>query len=229
MTRKAVVVLRVSTDEQHLGPAAQQADCERFAAHADLEIVATFMDIGVSGATPIDEREGFMQAMTSAPDLGAEVLLVQGRDRLARSISVAIAAEEALRSQGMVLLAADGSCGLETGDPDDPDAFMMKAIRDVFAQYERLTIKMRTKKALRVKKLRGERHCKDAPLGKMLDPNDPKRLVPNPVEEEAIQAARLLRGEKMSLRKISAELAQLGHFNRAGNQLTAEQVRRMVV
>lgn len=52
----AIGYLRVSTDEQRLGPEAQRASIEAWAAREGLSVVAWHVDGGVSGATNIEER-----------------------------------------------------------------------------------------------------------------------------------------------------------------------------
>ena len=54
--RVAVAYLRVSTSEQHLGPEAQRAAIEAWAARENITVVAWHTDHGVSGRSDIDDR-----------------------------------------------------------------------------------------------------------------------------------------------------------------------------
>ena len=62
----AVAYLRVSTEEQHLGPEAQLAAIELWATRQGVTVVAVHRDLGVSGATPLADCKGLMAALEAA-------------------------------------------------------------------------------------------------------------------------------------------------------------------
>ena len=93
---------------------------------------------------------------------GAGVLLVAKRDRLARDVIVGAVAERMAERLGARVLSADG-----TGNGDGPEHQLMRHLIDCIASYERAWIGARTKVALRVKKMRGEREGA-IPLGDRL-------------------------------------------------------------
>jgi DNA invertase Pin-like site-specific DNA recombinase len=148
----AVGYVRVSTDEQELSPKAQRAALDRWAASRGVELVAVLEDVGVSGAATLEQRPAMLAAVEALGTHGAGLLVVAKRDRLARDLVVAAMIERLVERNGARVVSADG-----VGEGAGPEAFMMRAIMDVFAQYERLVIKARTRAALAVKKAKGER------------------------------------------------------------------------
>jgi DNA invertase Pin-like site-specific DNA recombinase len=147
---KAVAYIRVSTEEQHLGPEAQRSAIERWAKTQGIEVVSWRED-KLSGATPIDKRPGLMAAVADVQLLKAGWLLASSRDRLARDVSIAAALEANVVELGAKLATADG-----VSIEDTPEAALHRVILDAFSQYERAKIRFRIKAAMAVKKRRGE-------------------------------------------------------------------------
>ena len=198
--RRAVVYLRVSTDEQAesgLGLEAQLAACNAWCAARGYEVAAVHRDEGVSGSTPVDKRAGLTAALAGL--VRGSVLVAAKRDRLARSVGVAAVLEETARRMG---------AGVETPDApdtDDPFAQAMRGMLDVFAQLERAQIAARTKAALAAKKARGEKTGGALPLGHALA-EDGRTLVLDASEAEALELVRGLRADGLSMREIVARL-----------------------
>ena len=67
----AVAYLRASKDEQKLGPEAQRASIEAWAAREGVTVAAWHVDQGVCSVTPIDERAGLVAALASVHEHGA--------------------------------------------------------------------------------------------------------------------------------------------------------------
>jgi DNA invertase Pin-like site-specific DNA recombinase len=214
----AVAYVRVSTEEQSLGPDAQRAAIESWAARAKIEIVAWHEDRGVSGAAAIEERPGLLAALAALETHGAGVLVVAKRDRLARDVMLAAMAERLVERVGARVVSAAG----EGTESDDPTSVLMRSIIDAFAQYERAVIRSRTKSALAVKRSRGEL-TGNAPLGMRAVEG---RLQVDERETEALAAIRSLRAQGYSLRAIASELEARGIYNRAGRRWHAEAVAR---
>jgi DNA invertase Pin-like site-specific DNA recombinase len=148
----AIGYIRCSTTEQELSPDAQRAALTRWANAQGVELVGVFEDVGVSGGTVLEKRPGLLAALDALRTTGSGVLLIAKRDRLARDVVVAAMAERLVERTGARVVSADG-----TGLGDGPEAVMMRGIQDLFAMYERLVIKARTRAALSVKRARGER------------------------------------------------------------------------
>ena len=207
---KAIGYIRVSTEDQHLGPEAQLAGLEAWCARSGAELLAVYKDEGVSGAVDHDEREGFVSALAAVIEHRAGVFLVAKRDRLARDVSVAAMAEAAVRKAGARVVSVAGE-GTETEDPNDPGGFLMRGIVDLFAAYERTLIRARTRAALAVKRHRGEALGGNAPFGYRIelpaDPKLPKMLRPDDAEQPTLTLILQLHGtDGLSLRQIAARL-----------------------
>lgn len=204
--RRVVAYLRVSTDEQALGPDAQRAALTRWAAAAGVEIVAWHLDQGVSGGAPLDKRPGLLSAVADLAELGAGALVVAKRDRLARDVLAAAMIEAMVARAGARVLSAAGE-GTD-GDALDPAAQLMRRMVDAFAEYERALIGQRTRAALAVKKARGER-VGAVPLG-LAVAGDGVALVEDPAEARALALIAELRAAGLSVRAIAAELDRRG-------------------
>ena len=218
---RAVGYLRVSTDEQHLGPEAQRAAIEAWAARERVQVIAWHVDAGVSGATPLEGRPGLGAALASLREHGAGLLVVAKRDRLARDVVVAAMIERAVAALGARLIAADG-----TANGDTPgDAFMRNVI-DAAAAYERGLIRLRTKAALAVKRARGER-VGAVPFGRRLAA-DGRTLVPDAAELAVLDRVRVLRASGVSVRGIVAALGTEGHASRSRRPFTKGSVENIL-
>jgi DNA invertase Pin-like site-specific DNA recombinase len=80
---RAAIYVRVSTDEQGASVDAQEADARRFAESRGWKVVAEYVDEGVSGAAPLEERPGLRRLLR---ELGpGDVVVAFALDRLSRS------------------------------------------------------------------------------------------------------------------------------------------------
>jgi site-specific DNA recombinase len=218
--RKAIAYVRCSTDRQDLSPDAQRGAIQAWADREGVRVVAFHDDLGVSGGGPLEDRAGRVAALAQLEESGAGVLLVARRDRLARDVLVAAMIERLAERAGARILAADG-----TGNGDSPEAALLRTMIDAFAAYERALIRARTRAALAVKKARGER-VGGVPYGHRV--GDGGLLVPAPAERAAVDRARELRGEGLSLRKIATALEAEGHRPRNGGAWPVQTIRRLV-
>ncbi len=121
---EVVGYVRVSTDEQALGPEAQRAALDRWCAARGARLVAVHEDIGVSGGPQLDRRPGLLAALEELRLHRATVLPVAKRDRLARDVVIAGTVERIVEKHGARVLSADGASdgdGPEVGvDAHDP-------------------------------------------------------------------------------------------------------------
>ena len=135
----AVGCIRVSTEEQTLGPEAQRVALQRWADTRRLSLVAVHEDRGVSGAAPLDRRPGLLAALASLETRAAAYL---------------VAAQ---------LVSADA------GEGDSPEAALMWRLVDAIASYERDLIRGRTRAALAIKRAKGLKFGSTAPYGSRID------------------------------------------------------------
>lgn len=217
--KRVVGYLRVSTEEQTLGPEAQREQLARWCAANGCELVAVYSD-AVSGAAPLDHRPALMEAIDSLREHRAAVLLVAKRDRIARDVMLAAMVERLAERAGARILSADG-----TGNADGPEGMLIRGIADLFAQYERALIRTRTRAALAVKKARGEL-VGSVPYGFQLA-RDGVRLVPDAREQLIVAAIAKLRHEGRTLRDIVAILNRDG-FPARGARWHLTTVRRIL-
>lgn len=217
---RVVAYIRVSTDEQALGPEAQRASIERWCEANGATLVAVHEDLGVSGGATLDKRPGLVAAIDALADHGAGVLLAMKRDRLARDVMVAAMVERLADRAGARVLTADGA-----GNGEGPEAALMRTMMNAFAEYERQIIRSRTKAALAVKKGRGER-TGEIPFGYRLDA-DGVHLVADDAEQEVIALVRQYQAEALSIRKIADRLNAEGRCAR-GSQWHPTTVARLL-
>lgn len=216
----AVAYVRVSTDDQALGPEAQRAAIGRWAASAGVEVVEWCDDHGISGGAPYEDRPALQRAIVALEERGAGVLVVAKRDRLARDVMTAAIVERMAERVGARILAADG-----TGNGEGPEAMLMRSIVDAFAQYERALIRARTKAALGVKRSRGER-VGEVPIG-FAAPVEGSALAADVEEQRAIARARELRAGGASIRTIAATLTGEG-FRARGTRWHPTTIARLL-
>ena len=217
--RTAVGYIRVSTEEQHLGPEAQRAAILAWATREGVSVLSWHTDAGVSGAAELDNRPALAAALGALRADAAGLLVVAKRDRLARDCYVAAAIDRAVATAGARVVSADGTCNGDT----PADAFM-RTILDAAAQYERALIRGRTKAALAAKRAKGER-TGTVPYGFTADAAG--RLVECAAELAVIAQVRALRGAGMTFRAIVSELARAGVVGRTGRALDVRQVHNI--
>ena len=219
-SKVAVGYVRVSTDEQSLGPQAQRAAIERWAQSRGVHVAAMFEDHGVSGGAPAEKRPGLLAALAALRENGAGLLVAAKRDRIARDTVIAAMVEQAAGCAGATLTTADGS-----SDGAGPEGQLMRGIVDVFAAYERGVIKSRTRAALAVKRSRNERIGR-VPYGYALAV-DGVHLEANPAEQAIIGQVRAIRAAGLSLRAVTTECARLGLLSRAARPFALTQIARI--
>ncbi len=195
---KAIGYLRVSTEEQSLGPVAQRESLEKWANANNVTLVAVFQE-EVSGGAELDKRTQLLAAVDSLKSHGAGILIVAKRDRLARDTMLAAMIERLVERAGGTIRSSDG-----VGNGTGPESQLLRGMIDLFAQYERALIKSRTKAALAVKKSRGQR-TGQIPYGYQLA-TDGVALQPNQAEQATVTLIFSLRSEGLTLAGIANKL-----------------------
>lgn len=216
---RAVAYLRVSTEDQRLGPEAQRAAIEAWAKRDGVVVTSWHTDQGVSGAAPLEDRPALGAAVAALRAEGAGVLVVAKRDRLARDVVVAGTVERVVLRAGARVVSADG-----VGNGETPADELMRTILDGTAAYERGLIRARTKAALRAKRARGER-AGNVPWG--FSVGEGGKLVPDAEEVATRDRAAALHAQGLSWRDVATQLAAEGRTSRAGTALTHVQLLRM--
>lgn len=213
----AVAYIRVSTDDQALGPEAQRAQISAWASKHAVHVVAWYEEIGVSGALPVSKRTTLLAALAALRRLDARTLVAAKRDRLARDVVVAASIERMAAKEGATVRTADG-----TSDGIGSSGQLQRGIYDLFAAHERAVIRERTTAALAVKRAKGER-TGTIPYGYRLAP-DGVHLEPHAAELRVIASVTQLRKWGYSLREIVRELAEQGVTGRTGRPMILGQI-----
>jgi DNA invertase Pin-like site-specific DNA recombinase len=217
----AVAYIRVSKDEQKLGPEAQRASIEAWAAREGVSVASWHVDQGVCSVTPIEGRPALLGALAALREHGAGVLVVAKRDRIARDPGLTASIEHAASEAGAVVRSSAGE-----GNGSTPADEFMRGVIDSAARYERALIRARTKAALAAKSARGER-VGAVPFGFALAA-DGVRLEADPAEQGVLAVVRELRAAGLSQRAIVGELVARGLVSRTGQAFGQTQVARML-
>jgi DNA invertase Pin-like site-specific DNA recombinase len=151
--KRAVLYIRVSTDEQSASIEAQRETCTRIARQQGYEIVGEYVDENVSGAIPIDKRPALKRALRTLADNGADRLIVAKLDRLARNVRVALEIDEDYATRhGWAIVFGDLDIDTSTAVGK-----MQLSMFASVARFERDRISERTREALAVKRAQGVR------------------------------------------------------------------------
>jgi len=162
--------LRVSTDRQELSPEGQRKAIEAWAQRQGQTVAAWFED-ELCSVTEAEDRPGLSAALKYLQEhgparsgkrvMGDRVLAVAKRDRLGRDmLLVGLLERQLAKEHGITVASADGLTNDNT-----PVGRLMRRQVDSYAEYERDMIRERVKAALAVKRSRGERVSRYAPVG----------------------------------------------------------------
>jgi DNA invertase Pin-like site-specific DNA recombinase len=223
----AVAYVRVSTEEQAnegVSLAAQEARIRSYCAMRGLDLVEVIIDAGVSGGKHLASRDGGERVLELVRGKKVAAVVSLKLDRLFRNAADCLNTVETWDRAGVSLHLVDmGGQAIDTSGA--MGRFFLTLMAGV-AELERNQIRERTSAAMRHMAERGLYTGGEAPMGNRLQEDG--TLVEVEEEREALTLARRLHGEGMSLRAVSAELAEQGHVNRRGRPFHAQQVARMV-
>lgn len=233
---RLVAYLRCSTIEQTVsgfGLDVQRSAIKSAAKVLDARIVAWCADEGVSGAKPIDEREGIADALALVDNGDADGIIVRDLDRLARSVSVqeAIIGRVWMNSSAGVYVSVPPE-EVPRDDPDDPYRTAMREMAGVFAGLDRRLIAKRLRDGRRAKRAAGGHAEGPTPYGwraeKRSETNPAGALVPVPAEQRALARMKALAAQGESTRSIAAGLTAEGYPTRQGGPWTHGTVARIL-
>ena len=212
----AVAYVRLSKDESGVqtataGTQAQEDAIKAWALREKVEIAAWHFDLGVSGGLPAEKRPGMSAAFHDVKELRAGIFVVAKLDRLARDVQIAGMIEALMVKQGARVVSAQGE-GTDGEETNDPGRFLMRSMIQMFAQYERLVIAFRTRKALEAKKRRGER-TGGVPYG-MKVAADKKTLMECVYEQRIIASVKSWNKRGFKGPEIAGLLVKNGMFPR---------------
>jgi DNA invertase Pin-like site-specific DNA recombinase len=189
----------------------QRAAIAAFAKARGYQIVEEFYDAAVSGADPINEREGFKAMLDRIAGNGVKVILVESPDRFARDLAVQLAGHSYLKGLGVELVPTTAP---DFFTEDTPTAVLVRQVLGAISQFEKASL---------VAKLRAARERKVAAGGRGTG-----RWRYDEARPEVVTLARELHGQGMSYRKISAALAKRGYVTSKGKPYVASAVQTML-
>jgi DNA invertase Pin-like site-specific DNA recombinase len=192
----------------------QRTTIEGFARRAGYELVAEFYDPAVSGGDPIDTRPGFKAMLDRIAGNGVRCIIVESPDRFARDLTVQLTGHDFLKSLGVSLIPATAP---DFFTEDTPTAVLVRQVLGAIAQFEKTSL---------VAKLRGARERKRREDGKCEGRKSHAELRPDVVA--LVRQLRRRRKRRLSLRKISAELAERGFVNEHGRPFSAASINSML-
>mgnify|MGYP001250217589 CR=1 FL=1 len=153
----------------------QKEAVHAYAKAKGIEIVREFYDAAVSGADPIDVREGFSDLLAYVSGNGAKTILVENASRFARDLTVQLTGHSMLKELGYELIPVDAPSHFLD---DTPTAVMIRSILGAVSEFEKATIVSKLK-AARVRKRKETGKCEGRKSWSEMNPDlvrEAKRL-----------------------------------------------------
>jgi DNA invertase Pin-like site-specific DNA recombinase len=169
----------------------------------------------VKGADQVAARPGFASMLDSIAGNGVRTIIVESPDRFARDLAVQLAGHLHLKNLGMALIPATAP---DYFTEDTPTAVLVRQVLGAIAEFEKATLVANLRAARQRKKAKG--------IGRAEGRKTVGEMRPETVALAKTLAAR--RKPRLSLRKISAALAEAGHTTPKGKPYSATAVQRMV-
>jgi len=199
---KYVIVTRISDVQQQDGtsPESQLEDCLKYIKGASY---IHFHDIG-KGGIPLKKRKVLLEAISHLEK--GDVLLCPRSDRLSRNGDTIALIKHLVQERGGTIEYADGTkiaCGANASD------WLQTKMLEVLAEYERLVLSGRIRRAYKQKRAKGEAMGR-VPYGyKIIE-----GFVVEDVQQQAILASmHALREQGKSFREIAQLLNSQGLYN----------------
>ena len=194
----------------------QRGAIHGFAKRSGFEIVDEFNDAAVSGADPLETRPGFAALLDRIEGNGVSTVVVEDASRFARDLITQELGILALIKRKVTVLTCNGD---DLTASNDPFKKAMRQIAGAFAELEkaRLVGKLRHARE-RIRKERGK--CEGRKPHVEINP-------------EAVALAKRLhraspKGGRLSLRRISSELAAVGFLNERDRPYHPNSIKSMV-
>jgi DNA invertase Pin-like site-specific DNA recombinase len=204
---RATAYLRTSSASNVDGdsPHRQNDAVMGYAARTGIDVVSCFWDAAVSGADPMETREGFMALLDHCEIEGIGLVLVEDPTRFARSVIAQELGVALLMSRGVKLVTAFGQ---DLTDESDASKVFMRQVFGAASEYEKAKVVARlatarakaraAKGKCEGRKSHAERHPELGRNAKRLARRSPKT------------------GRSRSLRQIAMALAELGYRGGGG-------------
>jgi DNA invertase Pin-like site-specific DNA recombinase len=196
--------------------ARQRKAIDGYAKSAGFIIVEWFYDKAVRGADAITDRPGFAAILDRIAGNGFRTIIVESPDRFARDLAVQLAGHDHLRKLGVTLIPATAP---DFFTEDTPTAVLVRQVLGAIAQFDKATTVAKLK-AARDRKIDAGQKCGG-------------RKSYAEARPEMVKLARQLRRpdpdrRRISLRKVSAALAERGYVASTGKPYEAAAVAAML-
>ena len=219
---KAFAYLRTSSaagvGPDKAGDHRQHEAIEAFAKRAGYAIEGAFYDAAVSGGDSFEARPGFAEMLQAIAGNGVRTIIVETANLFARDLMIREVGFARLKELGIELIAADNPNAFVD---DGPTSKLIRLVLGAVAEFDKSTI---------VAKLLQARQRKRRATGKKVEGRK-SHLERRPEvvrEAKRLRRASPLNGKRRSFRKISKELAAMGHLTSRGTPFSASAVRVMV-
>jgi site-specific DNA recombinase len=221
---KAVGYVRVSTDDQSTEGHSIEAQKERIKAYCkakNIELVATYEDLGVSGTSDPNNREGMAAALSSIQKGLADTLIVVKNDRVARRATYQKDVIYGLTENGFGYVSIS-----ENVDTSTASGKLFLSMLAEFAEYEVELIRERTRSAIQHLKDTGQAHNKKMfgfkKVGSKKDGDKETRWEEIPEEQNIIKEIIRLYDSGLSWAKVVARIKE--KFNRTMHRNTVRRI-----
>ena len=196
----------------------QQNAVSQYAKANGIQIVREYYDEAVSGADPIDIRDGFSTMLAEMEATGATAILVESASRFARDLSVQILGHQKLQELGFDLIAVDSPSAFTD---DTPTAELVRSLLGAVSSFERATV---------VARLKSGRERKKMLTGK----GQGRKSLTEVFPDLSVKAKRLRRkspktGKRLSYDKVAEALFAAGYATSKGNRYSASTVKSLVI
>lgn len=211
--KKAVGVVRVSTDRQDIGAAAQAVMLEEWCKAQEIELLAIFED-RMSGKTPFEKRKELKSAIASCRSKKAGILLAGDWDRFARDKHFFSDLERECTDLGIRPTTVSGGLHEEEVLRNIKQALAIEELKNISERNAR-----RSAQCIREGLLHGgmpQYGQRRKEGGRMGTRNTVVELEPDPAEQKVIKKILALRKSGATYRAISDKLIELGMPARTG-------------
>jgi site-specific DNA recombinase len=184
----------------------QRARIETYCQEHGWSLAEVLADDGVSGG----RRERLERLAERVKATGARAIVVYHLDRFARDLAATLDYLRRFARRGVELHVV----GRGRVEADTATGFIVTAVEGLAAEHYRRVISEKTRDALARLRAKGRRVSRFAPYGYRLAPGG--RLVVSSKEQALLGNIGVLRGQGLSLRAISRDLAGRGTLARNG-------------
>jgi DNA invertase Pin-like site-specific DNA recombinase len=185
-----------------------------------MQIVQTFEDAGVSGATL--DRPGLSALLAAAPSHQFQAVIVAKLDRVARDLMYQLWIEKELLKSGVEIISV-----AEPANGDDPTAHLMRQIIGAFAEFEKARINSRMSSGRKAKAKNGGYAGGRAAFG-YRSQRGSRVLTVDETAAATVRQVFALRAQGMPLRSVAATLNDRGLRTAEGALWHAAQVKRVL-